>query len=118
MRKIHTEDKRKTIEFPTGREISRKEAVSNRRKTYRGITVGTFLVLFTVLYVPSLLNWVSGAHIAQDVIRNGIIEEYIRTEAVLIRDEYCLAFIHRRAIYPEIHEGEDCLQQHSHGNGQ
>ena len=105
MRKIHTEDKRKTIEFPTGREISRKEAVSNRRKTYRGITVGTFLVLFTVLYVPSLLNWVSGAHIAQDVIRNGIIEEYIRTEAVLIRDEVLLKPSSIDGLYiPEIHE--------------
>lgn len=107
MRKIHTEDKRKTIEFPTGREISRKEAVSNRRKTYRGITVGTFLVLFTVLYVPSLLNWISGAHIAQDVIRNGIIEEYIRTEAVLIRDEVLLKPSSIDGLYiPEIHEGE------------
>lgn len=107
MRKIHTEEERKTIEFPTGRKISQEEAASNRRKTYRSITVGTFLVLFAVLYVPSLLNWVSGTHIAQDVIRNGVIEEYIRTQAVLIRDEVLLKPSSIDGVYiPEIHEGE------------
>lgn len=108
MRRIHTEEKdKKTIEFPTGRKITREEAESQRKKAYKSITAGTLLVLFTIFYVPSLLNWVSGTHIAQDVIRNGIIEEYIQTRAVLIRDEELLRPSSIDGIYiPEIHEGE------------
>ncbi|HOQ06767.1 MAG TPA: HlyD family efflux transporter periplasmic adaptor subunit [Clostridiales bacterium] len=108
MRKLYTEEEdKKTIEFPTGRSISQEEAVSGRKKAYRRITAGTLLMLFTVFYVPALLNWVSGTHIAQDVIRNGIIEEYIQVSAVLIRNEVLLKPPSLDGIYiPEIHEGE------------
>ncbi len=108
MRKIDTGEKtKKTIEFPTGKKISREETETDRKKAFKGITVGTFLILFIILYVPSLLNWVSGTHTAQDVIRNGIIEEYIQARAVLIRDEALLKPSSFDGIFiPEIHEGE------------
>ncbi len=106
-RKYTREEDKKTVEFPTGRTISPEEAASGRKKAYRRITVGTFLMLFTALYVPALLNWVSGNHIAQDVIRNGIIEEYVHSQAILIRNEVLLKPSSIDGIYiPEINEGE------------
>ena len=55
MRKIDTGEKtKKTIEFPTGKKISREETETDRKKAFKGITVGTFLILFIILYVPSL----------------------------------------------------------------
>lgn len=108
MRKIYTEDEeKKTIEFPTGKALSQEEAESGRKKAFKSITVGTFLILFTVLYVPSLLNWVSGNHIAQDIIRNGVIEEYVQAQAVLIRNEVLLKPSSIDGIcIPEVTEGE------------
>ncbi|HEY8348604.1 MAG TPA: HlyD family efflux transporter periplasmic adaptor subunit [Clostridia bacterium] len=108
MRKIYTEDEeKKTIEFPTGKAVSQEEVESGRKKAYKSITVGTFLILFTVLYVPALLNWVSGNHTAQDVIRNGVIEEYVQARAVLIRNEVLLKPSSIDGIcIPDVNEGE------------
>ena len=101
------------------RKRQKNNRISDREKNYTGRSRipkeegiqkhygGNTSVLFTIFYVPSLLNWVSGTHIAQDVIRNGIIEEYIQTRAVLIRDEELLRPSSIDGIYiPEIHEGE------------
>ncbi len=81
---------------------------STKKKTVRRITLGSvLLVIFMVFYIPSLFNWLSGATAAQDVIRNGIIEEYISAEAVIVREEELLepSPIDGRYI-AEINEGE------------
>ncbi len=81
---------------------------SGKKKTVRRITLGSLLLfIFMVFYIPSLFNWLSGANAAQDVIRNGVIEDYIPAEAVIIRQEVLLdpSPIDGRYI-PEINEGE------------
>jgi len=92
-------------------EVTQKANMSNepkkkaavRRATYGGL----LLFLFMLLYIPSLMNWLSDGQITQDVIRNGIIENYINTSAVIIRDERLLepSAISGRCI-AEIAEGE------------
>lgn len=79
-----------------------------KKAAVRRITYGSLLLfLFMLLYIPSLMNWLSGSHVTQDVIRNGIIENYINTDAVIIRDEVLLepSSIAGRCI-AEIVEGE------------
>ncbi len=85
-----------------------RDAASERKKTVRRITLGSLLMgIFIVFYIPSLFNWLSGSNAAQDVIRNGVIEEYISADAVIIRQEKVLepSPIDGRYI-PEINEGE------------
>jgi len=81
---------------------STEKGTAIKRITYGGV----LLFLFMLLYIPSLLNWLSGNHITRDVIRNGIIEDYIQATAVIIRDEELLepSGITGRCI-PEIPEG-------------
>ena len=63
-RKYTREEDKKTVEFPTGRTISPEEAASGRKKAYRRITVGTFLMLFTApMSCPPQLGL--GNHIAR-----------------------------------------------------
>lgn len=83
-------------------------AASGKKNTVRRITLGsTLLFIFMVFYIPSLFNWLSGTNAAQDVIRNGVIEDYISADAVIIRQEVILdpSPIDGRYI-PEINEGE------------
>ncbi|NLK87185.1 MAG: hypothetical protein GX279_06820 [Clostridiaceae bacterium] len=87
---------------------SSENAATSRNKTVKRITLGSLLmIIFIVFYIPSLFNWLSGTNAVQDVIRNGIIEERISTDAVIIRQEELLepSAIDGRYI-PEINEGE------------
>ncbi len=109
MKKANTEEKtKKAIEFPGGKKSGDNSAAGTKKTAYKRITLGSLLaVIFMIFYIPSLLNWLSGTHTAQDVIRNGVIEEYIETQAVIIRDEELLSpsSIDGRYI-AEINEGE------------
>jgi len=85
-----------------------KAAEENKPRYIKRATLGGLLFfLFVLLYIPSLMNWLSGRHIASDVMRNGIIEEYIQSSAVIVRDEKLLppSTIEGRYI-AEIGEGE------------
>lgn len=106
---------KKTIDFPQSEYNRAKQSHSDDSKddhkkgsAVKRITYGSLLLfLFMLLYIPSLLNWLSGSHITRDVIRNGNIEKYIQTTAVIIRDEELLepSAITGRVI-DEIAEGE------------
>ncbi len=109
----------KTIEFPVERRKkvvnsekqhteNQSDAASRKRATARRITYGSVLTfLFMLLYIPSVLNWLSGNSIIQDVIRNGFIENYSNFDAVIIRNEVLLepSTITGKCI-AEIEEGE------------
>lgn len=86
------------------------KAGTERRQTFRmrrATLGGAVLFLFVLLYIPSLLNWLTGTNVAKDIIRNGVIEEYVRSSAVIVRDEELLepSAIEGKYI-PEISEGE------------
>lgn len=111
-----------TIDLPAGRYkvrdigknpivpkgLPEKEEPGKKSSALKRFTLGSLLmILFMLLYIPSLLNWLSGKQIARDVIRNGIIEEYIQSNAVIVRNEVLLepSAIDGRCIV-EIEEGE------------
>lgn len=104
--------KGKMVEFPskvnnkadTGKTDTGTRQVFNRKRATLG---GVLLFLFALLYIPSLLNWLTGSHVARDIIRNGIIEEYIRSSVVIVRDEELLEPSAIEGQYmPEVGEGE------------
>lgn len=94
-------------ERPGGRTGGEADGEKKPRYLKRATIGGLLFFLFILLYIPSLMNWLSGRHIASDVIRNGIIEEYIQSSAIIIRDEKLLppSPIEGRYI-AEIGEGE------------
>ena len=97
-----TKEKRKKIKLvKPDNIISRKKSkdiqdnvvnlADKRKTTVKRFTLGsTILILFMLLYIPSFLNWMSGNNVARDIIRNGIIEKSINTDAIIIRNEELL----------------------------
>lgn len=83
----------------------RQDELRNKRKKLR---MGSLAVLlFLLIYIPSLLNWLKGDSIASDILRNGVIEESVNADGVIIRDEILLDAPKSDGIYlPEISEGE------------
>lgn len=68
---------------------------------------GILVIIFMLLYVPSLLHWLSNDNIGSDVLRYGLIEESITTEAILVRDEVLLDPATKDGqIIPDAKEGE------------
>jgi putative membrane fusion protein len=85
MKENDTEDKMKREEIVTGNSDS--NAPSGKSSVKR-LTFGSLLVLlFMLLYIPSLLNWLSGSTLSSDIIRTGTIEEAISSNALIIRNE-------------------------------
>lgn len=81
---------------------------SNSSFSLKRLTLGgVILLMFGLLYVPSLINWLSGNNITVDIIRNGIIEESVSAKGIIVRNEELLepsAF--EGKLIPEIAEGE------------
>ena len=78
--------------------------IENKRQK---IKIGSImLLLFLVIYVPSLFHWASGKSIATDIIRMDVIEDSVNTDACLIRDEEVLISPFEGKYIPEVNEGE------------
>lgn len=60
----------------------------NKRKISGRIKLGGLLiVLFLLLYVPSFIFWIYGNNINTDIIRMGELEDYVKTDAYIVRNE-------------------------------
>lgn len=119
MREKDTKDKmKKTIEISEGRQnkktykklvenVDEKPAAKNH-SAFKRFTLGSLMLfLFMLLYIPSLLNWLSGNSITRDIIRIGTIEESINANGIIIRDEELLKAPEIGGRYiAEIGEGE------------
>lgn len=80
--------------------------MENQNKRQK-IRIGSIiLVLFLVIYIPSLFHWASGKSIATDIIRMDVIEDSINTDACLIRDEEVLISPFEGKYIPSVNEGE------------
>ena len=92
----------------TDTEQNRSDHASENHSAYKRITLGGLLVLlFMLLYIPSLLNWLSGSTISRDIIRNGVIEESINANGIIIRDEVLLEAPEFKGRYvADVGEGE------------
>lgn len=86
-----------------GKVIEMSDKINRTRLKIGGILA----VLFMLIYIPSLVNWLSKDNISSDILRIGVIEESINVEALLIRDEEVLAPSSKDGqIIPEVDEGE------------
>lgn len=102
MRERDTKDKMKESEKKSSGRHSGKtfkkmvedaddKPAGKRHSTFKRFTLGgLMLFLFMLLYIPSLLNWLSGNSISRDIIRIGTIEEAINVNGILVRDEELL----------------------------
>ncbi|GAE87714.1 HlyD family efflux transporter periplasmic adaptor subunit [Acetivibrio straminisolvens] len=60
----------------------------SKRKINGRIKLGGLLVvLFLLLYIPSFIFWIYGKNIHTDIIRMGALEDYVTTDAYIVRDE-------------------------------
>ncbi len=62
-----------------------------KEKASKRIKLGSLLVmLFLLLYIPSVIMWAYGNNVSTDIVRMGEIEDSINTDAYIIRDEEVL----------------------------
>lgn len=84
------------------------QAHKSGRSLSKRITLGgLILVLFMLLYIPSLINWLTGNNVTTDIINIGKIEDSINSGGIIIRDEVLLDKAKAGGRYiPLISEGE------------
>jgi putative membrane fusion protein len=76
----------------------------NKRQSLK---IGSILVvLFLLIYIPSLFHWAYGKEIDTDIIKIDTIEDSINTDGILIRDEEVLESPFEGRYIPEVEEGE------------
>jgi putative membrane fusion protein len=105
MKEKDAEDKIKKAENTTRKS---NPPASSGKSSIKRLTFGSLLVLlFMLLYIPSLLNWLSGSTISRDIIRTGTIEDVINANALIIRDEELVKAPSQEGRYiADIGEGE------------
>lgn len=64
------------------------DKVKNKDRFTGRLKLGSFLILlFLLLYIPSLIFWVYGKNISTDIIRIGELEDSLNVDAYIVRDE-------------------------------
>ncbi|MEN6314366.1 MAG: HlyD family efflux transporter periplasmic adaptor subunit [Clostridiaceae bacterium] len=72
-------------------EVTVAKPADKGKSTIKRLTLGSLMLFFfMMLYIPSLLNWLSGNNITSDVIRIGTIEESVHSNGIIVRDEELL----------------------------
>lgn len=72
-------------------------------RTKAGITV---LVIFLLMYVPSLLFWIRGENVETGIIKLGVIEDNMNTDGFIIRNEEVLKSTMAGSCILEVEEGD------------
>ena len=68
---------------------------------------GILLLLFSLLYIPSLFHWLSSDNVSSGILRIGVIEDSVNAEGLLVRDEVLLDPSAKDGKFiPEAAEGE------------
>ena len=79
----------------------------NKSVATNRIKLGSILiVLFLLLYIPSLIFWVYGNNVSTDIVRMGDIQDSVNTQAVIVRKEVVLNSPIGGKCIKEINEGE------------
>ena len=58
-----------------------------KKKRQKILFRNIFVILFLILYIPSLVSWIYGNNVNTEFIREGEIESSINTNAYIVRDE-------------------------------
>lgn len=77
--------------------------IKNRKKNIK--ISGVLIIVFLLLYVPSLINWVYGNQIGTQLIRMGSIEDSINTVGIIVRNEEVLKSSFSGKPILEVNEG-------------
>lgn len=81
--------------------------VKDKKRLKKRLKIGGILVLvFALLYIPSLVFWIYGDDVATEIVRMGEIEELITTDAYIIRSEEVLKSEMDGECLREVTEGE------------
>ena len=70
------------------------------------------LIIFVLVYIPSLIYWFYGNTVATDIVHTGVIEDSMNINALLVRDETVLKAPFS-GIYTQVDEGDGCCIFHS-----
>ncbi len=78
--------------------------MENKGKKFK---IGSFvLLMFLLLYIPSVLHWIIEKDITTDYLRNGILEDSINADGIIIRSEKVYKSSFDGKYIPEVEEGE------------
>jgi len=83
-----------------------EEQMQVKQKRKKGRLGGIFILIFTFLYVPSLLHWMFGRDITTDILRIGLVEDAINVDAYIVRDEKLFESPFDGKYIPNALEGE------------
>jgi len=79
----------------------------NKENKGKKFKISSFIVLmFLLLYIPSVLHWITEKNISTDYLRNGIIEISVNADGIIIRDEKVFNSPFDGKYIPEVGEGE------------
>ncbi|MCX8129968.1 MAG: hypothetical protein N3I35_07720 [Clostridia bacterium] len=88
-------------EKPNEKVEERSEGKNSR------IKIGSFIIIvFILLYVPSLIHWLYGETISTDIVRIGELEDSVNTDGYFVRNEEVLQSPFEGTCIPEVGEGE------------
>jgi putative membrane fusion protein len=80
-----------------------KEKVSNKKKSK---FLGSILIIFTAIYLPSFFYWIFSGSINTDIIKHGSIENSVNTDGFIVRNEYVIKSKQGGIFFSEVNEGE------------
>jgi hypothetical protein len=90
-----TAQKKQTDRKTTGKKKGRKSRIP-----------AVVLVLFSLLYLPALWNWIFHGNIETQVLYTGLLEMKVPTEGVFIRDQVSVASPGDGIIIPKVNSGD------------
>ncbi len=64
------------------------------------------LLIFLALYTPSLFHWAFGRRIETDALKIGVLEDYINTDCLIVRDEEAAVAPVSGTLITGVEEGE------------
>lgn len=77
-----------------------------RKKHHKVRFTRVLLVLFALLYLPALWNWLFNGGVETDVLDNGLLELTIPSEGVFIREETAIKAPREGIIIPRVNSAE------------
>jgi len=79
----------------------------NKENKGKKFKISSFILLmFLLLYIPSVLHWLTEKNVSTDYLRNGFIEDSVNADGILIRNETVYNSPFDGKYIPEVGEGE------------
>ena len=106
---MYTEEKNKAMQRKSVKKPRRKLVRKKRRK---GRVNQVLLVLFALLYLPALWNWLFHGGIETEILDSGLLELSIPSEGVFIRQETVIKAPREGIIIPKVNSAERVPNQY------